>query len=195
MPSSFSPDGKRLAIAQGHAPFDVWTAPVEGGANHPRLGTPEPFLRGPFHGLGPRFSPDGRWLAYFSNETGTYEVYVRPFPGPGPQTRISTGGGLWPMWSPSAAELFFVAPDRRSMVASYTAKADSFVAGKPQVWSEKRLLEATGAVSFHDLAPDGKHFAVALNADGTAEQKPRTHLTFLLNFADYLRQRIPTGGK
>jgi Tol biopolymer transport system component len=126
LPNSFSPDGKRLAIWQPHAPFDVWTAPVEGAAHYLRLGSPEPFLRGRLHGFGPRFSPDGRWVAYSSNETGTSEVYVRPFPGPGPQIRISTGGGQWPMWSHNRDDLFFVGPDRRIMLSSYTANADSF---------------------------------------------------------------------
>jgi len=77
------------------------------------------------------------------------------------------------------------------MVAACTAKGDSFVALKPQVWSEKRLLDRPYPT--FDLAPDGKRFAVVLYTDGTAE--PMTQLTVLLNFSDYLRQRVPVGGK
>jgi serine/threonine-protein kinase len=142
----------------------------------------------------PAFSPDGRWLAYSSNETETREVYVRPFPGPGGKSHISTGGGQFPIWSRNGRELFFLGPDGHIMVASYTAKGDSFVPGKPRVWSPKSLLVIFG-VRPCDLAPDGKRFAVLLREDGTAEQKPITHLTVLLNFFDELRRRVPAGGK
>ena len=74
------------------------------------------------------------------------------------------------------------------MVTSYKESGDSFVAAKPQVWSDKRLLES-GQFPSYDVAPDGKSFAVVLHADGTAEQKPVTNVTFLLNFFDELRQR------
>ena len=83
--------------------------------------------------------------------------------------------------------------ERGLPVAEYSAKGDSFTARKPRVWSETRLLDAPFSV--YDLAPDGRRFAVVLYTDGTAEQKPITHLTFLQNFFDYLRQRVPVGGK
>jgi serine/threonine-protein kinase len=89
IPYSFSPDGKRLAFQQtGHSGSqDIFTAPFEAdpekGAQGIRLGKPELFLGTPFSEVLPAFSPDGRWLAYQSNESGPYEVYVRPFPGPG----------------------------------------------------------------------------------------------------------------
>jgi serine/threonine-protein kinase len=93
--ASFSPDGKRLAYfqltANGH--FGIWTAPIEGDADNPRLGKGEPFLRTQYNEYDPVFSPDGRWLAYSSDETGTLEIYVRPFPGPGSKWQISTGYG------------------------------------------------------------------------------------------------------
>ena len=79
------------------------------------------------------------------------------------------------------------------MVVSYTANGDSFVAGKPHVWSEKRVVQAP--FTQYDLAPDGKRFAVVLNADGTSEEKPFTHLTVLENFFDELKRRVPAGGK
>ena len=187
IPSSFSPDGKRLAYYQqsvGH--YEIWTAPLEGDHDHPRLGKAELFLQTTFAIFSAKFSPDGRWLAYFSEETGTREVYVRPFPGPGGKTQISTGGGQHPIWSRNGRELFFLAPDRRVMVADCTAKGDSFVAGKPRVWSETRLLDRPYEI--FDVAPDGKRFAVVLYADGTSE--PMTQLTVLLNFFDDLRRRV-----
>jgi Tol biopolymer transport system component len=199
-PVSFAPNGKRLAYEQrsadGH--LEIWTASVEGdpdrGTSRIRLGQAEPFQRTAFDESYPSFSPDGRWLAYQSNETGTYEVYVQPFPGPGRKSPISTGGGRFPIWLPNRRELFFLGLDGHIRVASYTAKDDSFTVGKPQVWSSKSLLVRFGGCPY-DLAPDGKRFAVVLYSDGTAEQRPISSVTLLLNFFDELKRRLPVGEK
>jgi serine/threonine-protein kinase len=97
---------------------------------------------------------------------GIIEVYVRPFPGPGKKWPISTAGGWCPLWLSNGRELFFLALDRHIMVAGYTANRDWFAAGKPRVWSERRLVDIP--VSRYDLAPDGKRFALVLNADEPA---------------------------
>jgi hypothetical protein len=82
------------------------------------------------------------------------------------------------------------------MVAGYTARGDALVFGKPRVWSPHLLLDSgSPPIGTYDLAPDGKRAAVVLNADGTAQPKPITHLTFLLNFFDELRRRVPGSGK
>ena len=196
-PYSFSPDGKRLAFHQpGNGDsFDIFTAPVESdparGAAGVRLGKAGLFLGTPFHVLYTAFSPDGRWLAYASNESGTYEIYVRPFPGPGGRWQISTGGGTVPLWSRDGRELLFETLDQRVMAASYSAKSDSFAAGKPRVWTETRLRNIAFCPNY-DLAPDGKRLAAVL-ADDASRQKELTHLTFLLNFFDELRRRAPAG--
>jgi serine/threonine-protein kinase len=203
-PGSFSPDGKRLAYTQtrGDGYAEIWTATVEGdrdqGALGVRLGKAELFLRSASTLSGqiePAFSPDGHWLAYVSDETGTREVYVRPFPGPGIRSQISTGGGMVPIWSRHGRELFFLTPDRRIAVAGYTSTGESFIASKPRVWSEKRLPEVPPFSFSIDLTPDGKRFAVVLFADGSAEPKPPTHVTVLQNFFDELSQRVPVRGK
>jgi Tol biopolymer transport system component len=197
-PNSFSPDGKRLAFHRdggNSGSQDIFTAPIEGDPAHPKLGKAELFLGTPFAEGNPTFSPDGRWLAYVSNESGTFEVYVRPFPGPGGRWQISTGGGLFPRWSRDGHELLFQTLDQRVMAASYTAShsggGDSFAPGKLRVWTQTRLRNP-GAISNYDLAPDGKHLAAILADDANGE-KPPTHLTFLLNFFDELRRRAPAG--
>jgi serine/threonine-protein kinase len=82
------------------------------------------------------------------------------------------------------------------MVAGYTASGDALAFGKPRVWSPHPLLDSgSPPVGTYDLAPDGKRFAVVLNADGTADPKPITHLTILLNFFDELRRRVPASNK
>jgi Tol biopolymer transport system component/predicted Ser/Thr protein kinase len=191
-PFSFSPDGKRLALAAkpNGGSFDIFTAPIESDPGNMRLGKPELFLGTPFDEGDPAFSPDARWLAYVSNESGTNEVYVRPFPGPGGKWQISTGGGLFPLWSRDGRELLFQTLDRRVMAVGYNAKGDSFDAGKPRVWSETRLLNLAG-LPVYDLAPDGKRLAAILASDQAGKEP--THLTFLLNFFDELRRRAPAG--
>ena len=195
-PSSFSPDGKRLAIVQSRngSNTDIFTMPVEAdsgpGALGVRLGKAELFLGTPFNEGTPAFSPDGRWLAYSSNESGTGEVYVRPFPGPGGRWQVSTGGGRVPLWSRDGRELLFQTLDRRVMAVSYTAKGDSFAAGKPSLWAETRL-RPSGNFSNYDLAPDGKRLAAMVADDADGEKLP-THLTFLLHFFDELRRKAPT---
>ena len=99
---------------------------------------------------------------------------------------VSTGGGEFPIWSRNGRELFFLSPDWRIMVVSYTAGGDIFAPGKPRLWSYKRLLRSPA--QNYDLAPDGKRFAVVLATDGTAE--PITQLTVLLNFFDELRRLL-----
>jgi serine/threonine-protein kinase len=148
VPDSFSPDGKRLAFHQNGngGSQDIFTAPGEvdpaRGALGFRLGKAERFLGTPFDEVSPAFSPDGRWLAYESNESGTNEVYVRPFPGPGGRWQISTGGGRLPRWSRDGRELLFETLDWLVMAVSYTAKGGSFAALKPRVWTETRLRDS-----------------------------------------------------
>src|SRR5262249_7756482 len=152
----------------------VWTAPVESGHDGLRLGKAELFLKTTLDPpviarTAATYSPDGRWLAYCSLESGQIEVYVRPFPGPGGKWGISTAGGTHPVWSRNNRELFYL--DRRSkrlMVVSYKIMGDSFVPGEPTVWSEKRVLDL-GELYSYDVAPDGKHAAVVLYPDGTAQ--------------------------
>jgi hypothetical protein len=164
--------------------------------NHPQLGKAEPFVESKYITIEPAFSPDGRWLAYFSAEPGREGLWVRPFPGPGSGWRVWSGAGGYPIWSRNGRELLFLADRQRVMVVDYTARGDSFVAGQPQPWSEKSLLNlGSPPVYTYDLAPAGKRFAVVLYPDGTADEKPVTHVTFLLNFFDELRHRVPAGGK
>ena len=191
-PFSFTPDGKRLVFYQveGGGP-DLWTLPMESDSNGLRGGKPEVYLKTSFVEAQPAFSPDGRWLAYDSNETGTDEVYVRAFPDAGGKWQISSRGGRMPLWSRNGKELFFRTEEGRIMVAPFTTKGGSFVADKPQVWSDKTFA-ATGNFSSFDLAPNGQRFAVLMSAEGSAG--PRTQVTFLLNFFDELRRRVPVGG-
>ncbi len=199
VPYSFSPDGRRLAFAERPVDtlFDLWTLPLDvSDPEHPKPGKPELFLRTPLMEREPAYSPDGRWIAYASNESGRFEVYVRPFPGGAPsgsvKWQISTGGGRSPIWSRDGPELFYKSLDNRIMVAAYTAKADSFVPDKPRLWSDAQILDPGPGVQWSlDLAPDGKRFAVFPRPQAASEQKGSIHVTVLLNFFDELRRKLP----
>jgi serine/threonine-protein kinase len=198
-PWSFTPDGKRLAFHgpnSGSGRFGIGTVALESDGTGLRAGKPEPFLQAPVNERHPSFSPDGRWLAYTSLESGTSQVYVRAFPDNGSKWVISTSGGLYPEWSRSQHELFFRTVDSQVMVVTYTANGDAFQPDKPRLWSEKRLANVGVVGGVFDVAPDGKRIAALMPAEGPDGQKARNHLVFLLNFFAYLRQRVPTtGGK
>jgi len=192
---SWRPDGKVLAFIQINpgTNSDIMTLPIEGDEKSGwKPGEPKPFVNSAFNEREPVFSSDGRWLAYMSNESGSYEVYVRPFPGPGGKWQISTGGGLYPLWSRDGKELFYRTEDSKIAVVTYTASADSFHADKPQLWSPGQFTER--GLGFHnfDLHPDGKRFAV-LKAPGTEQAPTVNKVSFIFNFFDELRRRVPAG--
>lgn len=195
-PYSFSSDGKRLAFGEDHADMgsDLWTLPLDlSDPEHPKAGKPELFLRTMFDEYEPAFSPDGRWIAYRYTAAGLSEVYVQPFPGPGGKWLISTSGGRHPVWSRNGRELFYQAPDYRIMVATYSAKGDSFAPDKPRPWAGTQILEPNAFFWNMDLAPDGKRFVVAPRTEATGGQKGSVHVTVLLNFFDELRRKMPAG--
>jgi serine/threonine-protein kinase len=150
------------------------------------------FLRTPFDNRYPAFSPDGRWLAYVSNEGGTYQVYVRAFQDNGGKWQISNAGGAYPLWSRGGNELFFRTADSQIMTVSYSTAGDSFAAGKPRLWSEKHLVNfgLIGTASY-DVAPDGKRVVALIPAETAESQWGQNHVTFLLNFFDELRRKVP----
>ena len=195
-PSSFTPDGRRLAFSEQspEANMDLWTLPLDlADPEHPKPGKPEKFWASPQADVFPMFSPDGHWIAYISTEPGQPEIFVRPFPGPGGVWQVSVGGGAYPFWSRDGKQLFYrgAAAGNRIFVVDYTAKGDTFAAGKPRQWSETQTRTAGGnALVPMDLAPDGKHFAI-FPMPQAEDEKGSVHVTFLFNFFDELRRRMP----
>jgi Tol biopolymer transport system component len=148
-PSSWSPDGKTVAYVEFDplSGADIWvvTLDAEGRPSQPR-----PFLRTPFSELAPLISPDGRWLAYYSNERGQFDVYLQPFPGGGAPIQVSTATGLFPRWSPNGRELFFRSgPTYTQMSVVSVTTAPQLVVSKPRVLFESR------ADSIFSVSPDG----------------------------------------
>jgi Tol biopolymer transport system component len=195
-PWSFTPDGKRLAFNEinPETGFDLWTVALENDGAGLRAGKPEPYLQTPFDERHPSFSPDGRWMAYDSNESGSYQLYVRAFPDKGGKWQISNSGGMYPVWSRNGHDLFFRTEDNQIMVANYIVRGDSFVADKPRVWSEKRIANI-GLLANYDLAPDGKRIVALMAVDTPEGQKAQNHVIFLENFFDEVRRRTATQAK
>jgi serine/threonine-protein kinase len=190
-PQSFSPEGQLAYLKRSaETGVDIWTLSLDlNDPDHPKPGKPEPFLNTPADESAPRFSPDGHWIAYRSNETGDSEIYVRPFPpGNGGKWQISNGGGLYVIWSKNGHELFYETADNRIMVVDYKVGGASFEHGKPRLWSDERLFHP-GTANL-DLAPDGKRFVVLTRPEG-ASAKGSVHVNMLFNFFDEVKRRIP----
>jgi hypothetical protein len=147
------------------------------------------FVGGPLNQEEPQFSPDGKWVAYQSNESGRNEVYVRPFPGPGARVQVSTDSGFYPMWSRSRPDLLFGVFSQQIMVASYTVEGDSFRPAKPKLWSPGRYITRPRLRSF-DLHPDGNRLAVAAVQETQTAEK-QDEVVFIFNFFDELRRIAP----
>jgi len=187
-PMSFTPDGKRLAFWEYTPKGQIWTVPLEDQGAQLKAGTPEPFLESNSSDSLPSFSPDGRWLAYTSDESGKSEVYVREFrpasSAQGPKVQISNSGGRKPEWSETAHDLMYQSGDQ-IMAASYRVNGDTFVPEKPRVWIAK-----FGGIDW-DLSPDGKRVVVLTPLESAGAPARDHEVVFLLNFFDELRRRVP----
>jgi serine/threonine-protein kinase len=190
-PVSWSPDGKFLAFEefdmQGRS--DLMILPMTGDEQSGwKAGTPRAFIAPLASATEPSFSPDGRWLAYSSNETGRDEVYVRPFPGPGAKTQISTTGGQFPTWSRTRHELLFsTGVGGQIMAGLFSTPGDVFQSETPRLWPEGRF-ENRGPWRMFDLHPDGERLGLRPGAGNV----PQSHVIFVFNFGDDLKARVPT---
>jgi Tol biopolymer transport system component len=175
-PMAWSPDGLNLAFDERKpsAERDIWILPKEGA--------PAPFLMTSFDEWAPAFSPDGKWLAYVSDESGRTEVYVQPYPGPGGKWPVSTGGGTEPAWSPDGDKLYF--RHRDQLVSVAVTLGTEFKAGRTQPVFESRYETIDGARNY-DVSADGKTFVV-VRSEGSAEPD---RFNVVLNWFAELRSR------
>ncbi len=203
---SFSPDGHYLAYNQmdasgmgmesgemgmmGGAGMDaggmgVWILPLRGDT------TPRPFARSKFTEGSGRFSPDGKWVAYCSNESGRNEVFVQPWPGPGPKIQISSDGGTDPIWSRDSNELFYRNGDKMMAVSVVTQPA--FKASKPQLLWEGRYSHGMSSScgppgtteGSYDVTRDGRRFLMIKDLD---EDVASSRIVVVLNFAEEMKR-------
>jgi eukaryotic-like serine/threonine-protein kinase len=179
-----SPDGQLLAYCEGNptTAWDIWVLRMSDRKA-------QPFLRTPANEVAARFSPDGRWLAYVSDESGPWEVYVQPYPGPGGKWQISTEGGTEPTWNPNGRELFY--PNGDKMMAVDISTQAGFSAGKPLVLFEGPYQPGGAPVANYAVSPDGQRFLMVKPVD--QEQPAPTQINVVLNWFEELKRRVPTG--
>jgi Tol biopolymer transport system component/predicted Ser/Thr protein kinase len=176
IPSGFSPDGRFLvySVLDPKTRFDIWVLPLFGDRK------PFPFLQTEAGEIGGQISPNGRWMAYSSNESGSYEVYVRPFPpGPG-KWQISREGGSQPRWQGDGRDLFYLSADRRLMAVDVKTDQPAFEAGVPRALFETHVsnVEGSNPWSQYAVTADGRRFLVnRLAAETTASP-----ITVILNW-------------
>ena len=192
IPSSWNAANGLLAFMQRPSAdtTGIWVLPIDS-----RPATPKLFLESRFFLSHPEFSPDGRWIAYVSNESGGREVYVQPYPGPGEKIRVSTdssGGGTEPVWGPNGRELLYRGPG--SQVGVFSVAISSF--SPFRVEPPQRIVEmssgeysSTAPIRSWSVSPDGQRFLAArLERMG----QPITTLQVVLNWSDELRRQLPS---
>ncbi len=184
---AWTPDGSTLAFTEetSETAADIWELPLSGNRQ------PRAILRTRFSERHPEFSPDGRWLAYASNESGRYEVYVQPYPGPGDRQPISTDGGEAPVWSRNGRELFFMTLPQgylTKMMAVPVTTGPTFMAGAPHTLFEGTYLN-NSTMRLYNVAPDGSRFLLMR----TVERPPLklTQMILVQHWFEELKRRVP----
>jgi Tol biopolymer transport system component len=187
-PSSWTPDGKTLFYGQQDPEGgrmhknQIWFLPPQGDpeGNKPRFFLATLFLKNQLRVSPLRVSPDGRWLAYESDESERYEVYVVPFPGLRGKVQISTRGGYSAKWSRSGRELYYVEPDSQRLMSVAVQSGAQLQAGRPQP-----LFKLTSDASW-DVMPDGTRFLV----ERKPEKQETTTFGVITGWFEDLRRRV-----
>jgi serine/threonine protein kinase/Tol biopolymer transport system component len=178
-PDDWSRDGRFIIFMQRekNAGTDLWVLPMEGDRK------PVPYMMTPFNEAQAKFSPDGHWVVYTSNESGKREVYVQPFPvATGGKWPVSNGGGSQPRWSRDGKELFYFAPDSTLMAVSVTTTGGTFQPGVPKALFRAPILGGAGGGAGGawrwDISPDGKRFLINTALD----EATASPVTIVLNW-------------
>lgn len=177
IPQAWSRDGKFLAYSRNDPKtnFDVWILPLTGDRK------PFPFVQTPYTELNPKFSPDGKWIAYQSDESGRSEVYVAPFPGPGGKWQISSAGGTQPVWSRDGREVYFFSPAYQMMAAAIRASGASLQPGNAVPLFTPAARNYPSGV--YDVDAKGR-FLINIGAEETSEP-----LTLVQNWDAELKKK------
>jgi len=175
--NDWSPDGQSILYVTPNDPktgADIWYVPLSGDRK------PIPFVVTPFLERAGQFSPDGRWVAYQSNETGRYEIYIRSFPGPGGQQQVSTSGGIQARWRSDGQELYYIAPDGKLMAVSITMHGTAIEPGTPVALFQTRIWGGGTNATLgpqYDVSRDGRFLL-----DTAVEDVAMAPITLLLNW-------------
>jgi len=173
-----SADGRYAIYDTVSAVTELWGLPL--------FGDRKPFLyvQGNFLAASAAFSPDGRYVAYMSSETGNFDVYVQTFPQQTDKWQISTAGGLQPMWNRNGKELFYLALDGKLMAVDVNTNAATFKAGIPRPLFQTQLATTYQGRNMYVVSPDGQRFLL-LAPVGEADQEP---ITVVANWPSLLKK-------
>ena len=179
-PKSMSPDGKWLVVEDPTPPTrNIGLLDSTGDRQL------KPLIEPGFIKDNPAVSPDGRWMAYQSNETGRNEIYVRPFPAIDRRWTISTNGGERAVWSRNGRELFYVEPQGRLMAVRIEPGAE-FSAGLPQLLFEGQFAAPAGRA--YDVAEDGRFLMMKTVSES---ESPTASLIVVQNWTEDLKRLVP----
>jgi len=186
VPNSWADDGNKLIITEAVDPntgFDIEMLPY--GA----AGTLQPLINTRFNEFHPVISPSGRWLAYSSDESGRAEIYIRPYPGPGGATPITTDGGREPVWDPSEEALYYRVDNGDKLFKVSVITEPTVQVGGPELLFEGRFFGSTNWGRNYDVSPRGDFFV--LIEEG--EMQPATQVNIVLNWFEELKRLAPVG--
>jgi serine/threonine-protein kinase len=188
-PRAFSPDGTQLLVSEVGAPRDIHLLKLKAGPG------PESLLGTSFNEDNPEVSPDGRWLAYESNESGRPEVYVRPFPDVNSgRWQISTAGGTRPVWNRrNGRELFYLVVPGTVMAVPILNTTAAFAAGRPEIVVEGNYV-VDAAARTYDVSPDGRRFLMIKDLEAGSDAPP-PQIILVQNWFEELKKRLPGDGK
>jgi Tol biopolymer transport system component len=186
--TSVSADGQSLIFSRFEvsdvASREIWEVPLDGDR------TPTPLLGGQFAYGNASVSPDGRWVAYFSDESGAFEIYLQPYPGPGATTPVSIGGGGELVWSPDGSELFYRVGS--NMMAVEVQSVPTLTVGEPRVlFQSSNLASPNNGVRQYHVAPDGRFLMIRSGTAQDAEAADYDHLIVVENWLDELQRLVP----
>ncbi len=154
-------------------------------------GDGEALVSGPFRQGSGSISPNGRWLAYRSDETGPFEIYVEPFPGPGPKVPVSIGGGTQPVWSRESRELFYRSPDGMMMAATIAGEATPQVSDRTALFPASSFRSGGNSMRQYHVALDGRFLMMRLPGAESGDEAAAPQITVVLNWFEELMARVP----
>jgi Tol biopolymer transport system component len=180
-PLDWSRDGRYVLFValdpKGETKYDIWALPMFGDHK------PFPVAHTQFDEVDAEFSPDGHWVAFISDESGNYEVYLSPFPAGGGKWQVSQGGGIQPKWKRDGSALYYLGPGGKLMEASVEEKGSAVAIGTPQEIFQADLVRPLAEGRSYSVAPDGKNFLL-----DKSDQSAAPPLTLVANWTAGLKK-------
>ncbi|HXF12429.1 MAG TPA: hypothetical protein VN517_04710 [Terriglobales bacterium] len=191
MPEAIAPDSRQLALVREgkDTERDIWMVPLNGKGESLRAGEPKPFINTVADEINPAFSPDGKWLAYSSTQTGAFTIYVRSLEGSNATWQVSSEEGFLPQWSPEGRQIIFHSlQNERLWAASYTVSDNVFLPGEVTPFGGNVEVPANGESLVYSFSPTGNRVAAVLPASEAPGVRPHPNYILILNFFEEIKR-------